>query len=232
MSSARYTAKKRVIAQSQDKKVQIDTRLALSNSLVSAVGCSLDYQQINWTPVCSDCYVPSGPIPPPCPPLNLLDYGTLDTNTNTFTLTQPLTILPCQRLTVPYIFYNDSIFFENNGTVIFNNLLFTNGNFFNYRNMTFNGDVTVRNVRAPLVLAAPFSNRGGTIINNATLSSQIVPPSFFFFNTAGAIFNNTNGTINNIIPAGGLSGFGNSPLSTVCGGIVNGPIPAGYTLSC
>lgn len=52
MSSASYTAKKRVVAQAQDKKVQIDTRLALSNKLVSSVGCSLNYQQITWKPIC------------------------------------------------------------------------------------------------------------------------------------------------------------------------------------
>jgi hypothetical protein len=52
MSSARYTAKLRVIAESQDKKVQITNRQGSLNKLVSAVGCSPNYQQIIYIPIC------------------------------------------------------------------------------------------------------------------------------------------------------------------------------------
>lgn len=227
MSSARYTAMRRVRTQAQDKKVQIDTRLALNNNLVSAVGCSLNYDPIFWKPKCPCNKAVSRPHLY-CPPLNLLDYGTL--LGDTFTLTTPLTVLECQRLVIPYIFYNNSIFFENSGTIIFNNLLFTNGNFFNYGDMTFNGNVRVGRFLRPPVIPSFFSNRGGNIINNATLSSDIIG-DLFFFNSAGGIFNNTNGTIDNLDIGIGSGGFAN-PNSTVCGGIVNGFPIAGYTLSC
>jgi hypothetical protein len=160
-------------------------------------------------------------------PFDILNYGTLVGNI--FTLTTPVIIPFGETLIIPYIFYNNSIFFENNGTTIFNNLLFTNGNFFNYGVMTLNGDVRVGRFLRPPVIPSHFSNRGGTVINNATISSDITGGGLFFFNSAGGIFNNTNGIINNTGTSGG--GFAN-PNSTVCGGIVNGfPIP-GYTLSC
>jgi len=52
MSSARYTNKLRVKAESQDRKVQITNRQGITNKLISSIGCSPNYQQIIYIPIC------------------------------------------------------------------------------------------------------------------------------------------------------------------------------------
>lgn len=52
MSSANYTNKLRVKAESQDRKVQITNRQGLTNKLIASVGCNPNYQQIIYIPIC------------------------------------------------------------------------------------------------------------------------------------------------------------------------------------
>jgi hypothetical protein len=52
MSSANYTNKLRVKAESQDKQVQITNRQGITNKLIASVGCSPNYQQITYKPIC------------------------------------------------------------------------------------------------------------------------------------------------------------------------------------
>ena len=51
MSSARYTARLRVIAEAQSKKVQITNRQGITNKLLSSVGCNPNYTPVNFTQV-------------------------------------------------------------------------------------------------------------------------------------------------------------------------------------
>ena len=51
MSSARYTARLRVIAEAQSKKVQITNRQGITNKLLSSVGCSPNYKPVNFNQV-------------------------------------------------------------------------------------------------------------------------------------------------------------------------------------
>jgi hypothetical protein len=52
MSSATYTNKLRVKAEAQSKKVQITNRQGITNKLLASVGCSPNYQQITYIPIC------------------------------------------------------------------------------------------------------------------------------------------------------------------------------------
>jgi hypothetical protein len=52
MSSATYTNKLRVKAESQDKKVQITNRQGITNKLIASIGCSPNYQPITYIPIC------------------------------------------------------------------------------------------------------------------------------------------------------------------------------------
>ena len=46
MSSARYTARLKLIAEAQNKKVQITNRQGSLNKVISAIGCSPNYTPI------------------------------------------------------------------------------------------------------------------------------------------------------------------------------------------
>ncbi len=52
MSSARYTNKLRVKAEAESKKVQITNRQGITNKLIASIGCSPNYQQITYIPIC------------------------------------------------------------------------------------------------------------------------------------------------------------------------------------
>ena len=72
MSSARYTARLRVIVEAQSKKVQITNRQGITNKLISAIGCSPNYTPIKFTQVKCCSFTPP---PPQCYTNSILDGG-------------------------------------------------------------------------------------------------------------------------------------------------------------
>ena len=72
MSSARYTSRLKLIAEAQNKKVQITNRQGSLNKVISAIGCSPNYSRIKFIQVKCCSYIPPEPE---CYSLSILQGG-------------------------------------------------------------------------------------------------------------------------------------------------------------